>query len=95
MADTLVLLSENDLGDDGATAVSASLARLQKLRDLDLSKNAIGNEGGMAVAREATKLPVLRALILRWKESTNPISPTIQAAICQMLPRISAGNLLL
>ena len=68
---------------------------MQRLKDLDLSKNGVGSEGGLAVAREAAKLPALRALILRWKEAGNPINEVTKAQISQMLPKLTAGNLLM
>ena len=87
--------SENGLGDEGAASIAASLGALQQLRDLDMSKNAIGREGCLAVARAAARLPALRALVLRWKEPENAVDELTKATVVQLLPRLTAGNLLL
>ena len=83
------------MSDDGAVSIAASLGALHRLRDLDMSKNGVGKEGCLAVARAAVRLTALRALVLRWKETENAVDELTRAAIVQMLPRLTAGNLLL
>ena len=92
---TCSFLSDNVLGDDGATSIAASLGGLQRLRDLDMSKNGIGKAGCLAVAKTAARLSSLRALVLRWKEADNLVDELTRASVVQMLPGLKAGNLLL
>ena len=65
-----LLLSKNDLGDEGAVALAATLRHSRKLFRIDLGSNGIGDSGAVALARalERNAESALMLLGLSWNQ---------------------------
>lgn len=86
-----VLLSQNDMGDDGAIAVASMLRHNRRLLRVDLGTNGIGDAGASAIAQalERNAHAQLQMLGLSW----NKLNDDGAAALAQMLRRSAAPAL--
>ena len=77
-------LNINNIGDDGAKALSEDFTCSNNLKLLDLSCNYIGDDGAIAVARATESFTDLRLLI--WNYTiTKHGTDTIAGIKCKIL----------
>ncbi|XP_053131815.1 MHC class II transactivator isoform X3 [Hemicordylus capensis] len=81
---------ENEIGDQGATALSDVLPRLTSLETLNLSRNKITDQGAEKLAKALPSLPLLKTLSLY----NNNIGDAGAGNIAEMLPRMSSLKVL-
>ncbi|XP_055963409.1 MHC class II transactivator [Sorex fumeus] len=78
-------LSENKIGDDGVTLLSAAFPRLKALETLNLSQNSITDVGACKLAEA---LPALAASLLRLSLYNNCICDKGAQSLAHVLPEM-------
>jgi len=81
-------LYENQIGNEGATAIAISLSNNTKLQKLDLGLNQIGNEGATAIANSLSNNTNLKILDL----NENPFDSSAVGIFCTVLCDTSSVN---
>jgi len=83
-------LESNNIGREGATAISKALKTNQSLQDLDLNSNDIGSEGTAVIAKALKTNYSLRMLELGFNNNNNNnnnIEREVLATIAKALER--------
>ena len=76
-----VELANNNLGDDGAVAVSRAMMKMESLVSIDLSANGIGQRGATAIYEALKQMPDQARLTSIRLDDNREIPPVMQAAI--------------